>query len=130
METLPVVLADKTFESLSNIDLKSIRLVCKSFASIAARCLFRQIDVLPHPNSFQRLESILQAPDIGQWVKSLRFTPGIVPPCYSFDDYQATVRTELRNKLSATELRAHYSSYRLYLAGQDGFRTQQLGLDL
>jgi hypothetical protein len=55
----------------SHKDLKHIRLVCKRLAPIAAECLFEEVIVVPHEDSFERLLKLSDHTTLSSHVKCL-----------------------------------------------------------
>jgi hypothetical protein len=55
----------------SRRDLKHVRLSCKRLASIGAECLFKEVTVVPHEDSFEQLLKLSDHPTISKYVKSL-----------------------------------------------------------
>ncbi len=61
----------ESFGSLSNSDLKSIRLVCKQFERLANPHLFKTISLAPNEKAVNIFESIYQHPTIKQCVEEI-----------------------------------------------------------
>ncbi len=138
MDNLPVETVEGIFGFLSIPDLKSTRLVSKFCSSVAARHLFREVHVFPHPTSFQRLELLLRNPSITRWIESIHVASSMVqdPSDFSVDiDNQDFYWTSIRQQYQThivyePELKKAYSTYQAYLGGQRAFKEEQMGAEI
>ena len=87
--SVPPEVLDLIFSELSEslMDLRSARLVCKSFAASAARHLFREVYVWPIKEYLQNLNKITSHSAFRKYVRTVVFSEEVFPWFENYDEW-------------------------------------------
>ncbi len=133
----PPEMMEEICQYLTTEELKTARLICRSFDPVAQKYLFKAITVKTNLESFQKLSSISQHPILKNLIQKVTYDGSLMPDTISyrrqwltygtgykspsFQDFFSQEKKIFRDTLTQEELRDH-TRYHLYIESQNGAR--------
>ncbi len=133
----PPEIMEEICQHLTTEELKTTRLICRSFDPVAQKNLFKAITVKTNLESFQKLSSISHHPILKNHVRKVTYDGRLMPDTISyrrqwltygtgykspsFQDFFSPEKKIFRDTLTQEELRDH-TRYHRYIESQNGAR--------